>query len=81
MSCFDFERDQYGVLKGYEGSALSRWKALRDTVNYGPTVKLQDLNTGETLTVVVEEMSFTQIAPPSDASGFGGMITVTARTV
>ena len=81
FSCFDFERDQYGVLKGYTGSALARWQALRDTVNYGPTVKLQDLNTLETLTVVVEELSFTQIAPPTDGSGFGGVISVTVRTV
>ncbi len=81
LSCFDFERDQYGVLKGYTGSALARWQALRDTVNYGPTVKLQDLNTNETLTVVVEELSFTQIAPPTDGSGFGGVISATVRTV
>jgi len=81
LSCFDFERDQYGLLKGYEGSALARWQALRDTVSYGPTVKLQDLNTNEVLTVVVEEMSFIQVAPPTDGSGFGGVISLTARTV
>lgn len=81
LSCFDFERDQYGVLKGYTGSALARWQALRDTVNYGPTVRLQDLNTLETLTVVVEELSFTQIAPPTDGSGFGGVVSLTVRTV
>jgi hypothetical protein len=81
LSCFDFERDQYGVLKGYDGSALARWQALRDTVNYGPTVRLQDLNTLETLIVVVEELSFSQIAPPTDGSGFGGVISLTARTV
>ena len=81
LSCFDFERDQYGVLHGYQGSALARWQALRDTVNYGPTVKLQDLNTSETLTVVVEELNFTQVAPPTDASGFGGVIGLTVRSV
>lgn len=81
LSCFDFERDQYGVMKGYEGSALSRWKALRDTVRSGPTVKLQDINLGETLTVIIEELSFLQISPPTDGSGFGGVITVTARTI
>lgn len=81
LSCFDFERDQYGVLHGYQGSALARWQALRDTVNYGPTVKLQDLNTLETLTVVVEELNFTQVAPPTDASGFGGVIGLTVRSV
>ena len=81
LSCFDFERDQYGVLKGYTGSALARWQALRDTVNYGPTVRIQDLNTNEMLTVVVEELSFTQIAPPTDGSGFGGVISATVRTV
>lgn len=81
MSCFDFERDQYGVLKGYTGSALARWQALRDTVNYGPTVRIEDLNTNESLIVVVEELSFTQIAPPTDGSGFGGVISATVRTV
>lgn len=81
LSCFDFERDQYGVMKGYEGSALNRWKALRDTVRNGPTVKLQDINLGEVYTVVIDELSFVQIAPPTDGSGFGGVITVTARTV
>ena len=81
LSCFDFERDQYGVLKGYDGSALARWQALRDTVNYGPTVRLQDLNTSEVLTVVVEELSFVQASPPTDGSGFGGAISMTVRTV
>lgn len=81
LSCFDFERDQYGVLKGYDGSALARWQALRDTVSYGPTVRLQDLNTGEVLTVVVEELSFVQVSPPTDGSGFGGAISMTVRTV
>lgn len=81
LSCFDFERDQYGLLKGYVGSALARWQALRDTVNYGPSVRLQDLNTGEVLTVVVEELSFIQVAPPTDGSGFGGAISMTVRTV
>lgn len=81
LSCFDFERDQYGVLKGYDGSALARWQALRDTVKSGSSVRIQDLNTLETLIVVVEELSFTQIAPPTDGSGFGGVISLTARTV
>lgn len=81
LLCFDFEKDKSGVQRGYEGSAYARYGALRDAVADGSPVTWQDLNTGETLTVIVESLTFSQEAPPANASGFGGIATVTMRTV
>lgn len=81
LLCFDFERDQKGQQVGYEGYALARWQTLRDAVRTGDTLRWKDHNTGEVLTCVVEDMVFQQVAPPVNASGFGGVLTVTVRTI
>lgn len=81
LLCFDFERDSHGQEWGYEGAAAARYQALRDAVRDGSPVNFQDLNTGETIRCQVDSLTFQQVAPPSNTSGFGGILTVTVRTL
>jgi len=82
LMCFDRETDSAGNTTGTEGSALARYRALVDAVGGGQIVTYQDLNTGERLAVQVEDIQFTQTAPPRNTeSGFGGFIQVRMRTV
>lgn len=81
LLCFDYERDRHGVQHGYDGFALVRWSALREAVRDGGIVRWQELGSGEAFQVTVEELSFEEVAPPDDASGFGGIITITLRTL
>ena len=78
---FDFERDPRGVNYGYEGRAWQRWKALRDVVRGGGTLRIVELYSGAIYEAVAEECSFRQVAPPSHASGFGGIINLLLREV
>lgn len=79
--CFDFERDGKGQQSGYEGWAWARYAALKAAVDDGEVVTFQSFRTGESVSAVVDDLGFQQVSPPSTASGFGGVLTVTARTV
>ena len=80
--CFDIETDKYNVMTGYDGRALSRILALEDVEQNGDVVNWQDLTTGETRQVVIEQISFTRGTPPDRGfSGFGGILEITIRTV
>ena len=81
LLCSDFEQDKNGVRAGQVGSAKLRHAALRDAVRSGDTVVYQDLGTGEQLTVVVDDVQFTQVANPWKSSAFSGILTVTLREV
>lgn len=81
LMLFDFEEDQFGQRWGYEGAALVRWMTLRDAVRDSSTVTLQNFNTGESTTCVVDELSFRQTASPARASGFGGVVLLTIRDI
>lgn len=78
---FDFERDPYGVPYGYEGYAIARWKSLEEQARDGWPFTFQDLYTGETFRVVLEQVSFSQTSPPARASGFGGIVDLTMRVI
>ena len=78
---FDFERDHRGVPFGYEGYAITRWKKLEEQSRNGWPFTFQDLYTNETFRVVLESVNFSQTAPPSYASGFGGIIDLTVRVI
>lgn len=78
---FDFERDHRGVPYGYEGYAITRWKQLEEQARNGWPFTFQDLYTNETFRVVLESVNFSQTAPPSYASGFGGVIDLTVRVI
>ena len=80
--CFDIETDRYNVVSGYEGKALARLQLLEDVEEGGDVVAWQDLTTGESRQVVIEQISFTRMTPPDKRfDGFGGVIEITIRTV
>jgi hypothetical protein len=80
--CFDVETDRYNVVSGYEGSALQRLQILENIEEGGDVVTWQDLTTGETRQIIIEQISFTRMTPPDRRfDGFGGIIEITIRTV
>ena len=80
--CFDIETDRYNVVSGYEGKALERLQLLENIEEGGDVVTWQDLTTGESRQVIIEQISFTRMTPPDRRfDGFGGVIEVTLRTV
>jgi hypothetical protein len=80
--CFDVETDKYNVLTGYEGRAKDRINALEAVEENGDVLTFQDLITGEFRQCVVEQIQFNRMTPPDRGfSGFGGIITITIRTV
>jgi hypothetical protein len=80
--CFDVETDKYNVMVGYEGRALDRINNLESIEQDGDIVTWQDLTTGESRQVVIEQITFTRMTPPDRGfTGYGGMLTMTVRTV
>ena len=82
--CYDVETDRFNVVTGYEGRALDRLRALENAEANGDVLNWQDLttSTGESRQVTIEQVSFTRLTPPDRRfSGFGGVISVTLRTV
>lgn len=81
LLAFDHEADMHSVPYGYEGYAIERVRALEDQVKDGWPFTFQDFNSGETYRATLESIQFTEISPPSNASGFGGVIDLTIRTL
>lgn len=80
--CFDVETDKYGGLIGYEGKAFDKLRALEDIEVSGDVITWQDLDTKESRQAVIEEVKFIRATPPDKKfDGFGGVITITIRTV
>jgi hypothetical protein len=69
-------------LVGYEGRALDRIGQLETIEEDGDVVTWQDLTTGESRQCVIEQITFTRMTPPDRGfTGYGGMLTITIRTV
>jgi hypothetical protein len=80
--CYDVETDRYNVLAGYEGRAWERIQKLEDIEAAGDIINVQDFTTGERVQALVERVSFVRKTPPSARyDGFGGLLTITVRTV
>ncbi len=80
--CFDVETDRYNVVTGYEGRASERILRLEDIEEGGDVVNWQDLTTQEIRQAVIEQITFTRMTPPDKRfDGFGGILTITVRTV
>jgi hypothetical protein len=80
--CYDVETDRYNVQIGYEGRAFDRIAELETIEENGDVVTWQDLTTGESRQVVIEQISFTRLTPPDRGfTGYGGVIEMTIRTV
>ena len=82
LFCFDTETDKYNSTIGYEGRAYIRLAALEQAEANGDVVTWQDFRTGETKQCLIEEISFLTVTPPDKKlTGFGGIVTITIRTV
>lgn len=82
LMCYDFETDRRGVRFGVEDGAKIRIAALESLESSGSTVLVQDFTSGENFDTVIEEIAFTRMTPPSqNLENFGGIITITMRTV
>ena len=82
LLCYDTDTDKYNATIGYEGYAYERLAALEDIEASGDVVTWQDFRTGETQQCLIEEVTFTDITPPDKKlTGFGGIISLTIRTV
>jgi hypothetical protein len=80
---FDKETDRNRQIVGFDGYALARLQALEQLEAQGETVIIQDFTAGgEPTEAVVEQVTFTRTTPPQAGfSGYGGIVTVIARTV
>jgi hypothetical protein len=79
---FDIETDKYNTTVGYEGRAFDRLAALETAESGGDIVSWQDFRTGETQQVLIEQVLFNTATPPDKKlTGFGGIISLTIRTV
>ena len=80
--CYDVETDRNNVKTGYEGRAWERIQNLEQIEKLGDIVNVQDFTTGERVQAVIERINFSRKTPPSgNFSGFGGLLTITVRTV
>jgi hypothetical protein len=80
--CYDVETDRYNVMVGYEGRAKDRIAQLESIEQNGDVITWQDLQTGESRQVVIEQITFTRLTPPDRGfSGYGGIIDILIRTV
>lgn len=80
--CYDVETDRYNVLAGYEGRAWERIQLLEDIEAAGDIINVQDFTTGERVQALIERINFTRVTPPSKRfDGFGGLLSITVRTV
>jgi len=70
------------VLTGYEGRAWERIQTLEDIEAAGDIINVQDFTTGERVQALIERINFTRVTPPSKRfDGFGGLLSITVRTV
>jgi hypothetical protein len=82
LMCYDFESDRRNTRYGTLGGSKFRLSALETIESDGATVLVQDFTSGENFDAVIEEIAFTRMTPPSgNYENFGGVITITMRTV
>lgn len=79
LLCFDSECDRFGQRTGYPGFGIVRWQNLRNALQAGTPVVLQDFMAKETYTVLIEDLQMVQTSPPRQQSGLGGVLVVTCR--
>jgi hypothetical protein len=79
MLCYEEERDSNGVVNRSE--PWDRVHYLERIEQYGGAVLFQDFSSGEERICVIRAIQFEQAAPPSFASGFGGIVTVQLQTI
>lgn len=79
---FDTETDKYNITQGWENRSYQRLAALEAIEAAGDIVTFQDFRTNEIKQCLIEEVSFVSTTPPDKKlTNFGGIITLTIRTV
>lgn len=80
LMCFDFEKDRHQNEYGYVGAAWARLAELESLERTRVPVTMVDNRTGESATVMIDSVDFTNTAPPFKAEhNFGGVITTLVR--
>jgi len=83
LFCYDRETDKTGNMIGYEGYAKERLSILETVEAKGDTIVIQDFNAGgDPFECIIDQISFVRSTPSNrNYTGFGGIITLVARTV
>lgn len=83
LVCFDRFKDRHGRVQGGPGYALSLIRALEVLEEAGDVVQFENLmpHNTETRRCQIDRITFQQTVQPTATSGYGGVLTVTLRTV
>ncbi|GAA4891018.1 hypothetical protein ACFPM3_20275 [Streptomyces coeruleoprunus] len=82
LLCFDREKDRAGQTVGYEGRALTRLEDFEQMFAAGDAVSFQDLRSGMSYLVVIDDYRFEQGAhPANNSSRWGGILWAQLRTI
>lgn len=79
LLCYEEERDSNGNTR--VSSPWERIQYLESIEQNGGAVLYQDFTSGEERICVIRAIQFEQTAPPTFASGFGGIVTVQLQTI
>jgi hypothetical protein len=82
LLCFDREKDRSGQTVGREGRSLARLEAFEQHFARGDAVTLQNLRSGTSYLVVIDDYRFEQkTSPNANDSSTGGVLWVELRTI
>jgi len=79
LLCYEEERDPNGNTR--VSNPWERIQYLESIEQNGGAVLYQDFNSGEERICVIRAIQFEQTAPPTFASGFGGIVTLQLQTI
>jgi hypothetical protein len=79
LLCYEEERDPNGVTR--VSAPWERINYLERIEQNGGAVLFQDFSSGEERVCTIRAIQFEQTAPPSFASGFGGIVTIQLQTI
>lgn len=82
MLCFDSEKDGQGAVMGNKGYGAERLVAIQTLASQGTVVLFEDLGSGFSTLVTIEELQFVQVSPGGmTQSPWGGILTLSMRTL
>jgi hypothetical protein len=82
LSCFDKEKDRAGQSVGAVGRSLERLEQFEQIAARGDAVTFQDLRSGLSYQVVIDQYRFEQKTSPNNGSSrWGGILWVELRTI
>jgi len=80
--CFDSEKDGQGGVMGNKGYGSERLTAIQEIASEGTVVLFEELSSGFSTLVTIEELEFAQISPGGmTQSPWGGILTLSMRTL